>query len=697
MIEIESPFTLSSAWVIELQTDHPVAAFAATELQTMLQSLGAPLLPIVQSNAAYLTNEENRIILTCGNEGDGFRRMLHEHGIILQGEGARGLLYAVYDLLETLGCRWVSPYAQGAYIPYSNRVVLPTDEVAQQPALLGRCLVIGHDFFLQEAEQWIIWAARNRFNTIFIHTIDQHLALGACHLALWRERCTDLLPLIRERGMRLEIGGHNMSSLLPRKLFHSNPEAFRYNGKQRTPDHNFCASSFAARTHLQSNAAVFFRSFPEANVFHLWHDDLPHGGWCQCSRCSRLSPSDQALAVANELAETLESINPQARISHLCYHDTLSAPTKVTPHSLVVPIYAPRTRSYAWGIGNEMSTVNAPLKQHLADIVATFKPGLRMTSEPRVFEYYLDGILFKSAPPPLPSVIQEDMQTYQAMGVHTIQVLMTGDRPWLAAPMNAWLSARLAWNPAQDPQTLVAEYTRVHRQEAPNTITASAQVTMAYQVLAEAWRPVLDMQATEYQCHTKVQPLRDMVAYPPADVLDYMTVSLDVREKHLARLLPLLSLLEQGKALWDDVAHMERTPEGERVEWEIARLFLQFVVARQQVYVLAGRGAPKAELVSALDQAQAVVDELMQWGTTHLHSGRARANYHLLRMGFQLHLDAIRDRYLASLWQRLWLRLRTYARLAWLTMQVATSKAKPIDRSGAQKKGRRIVSAKRMG
>lgn len=653
---------LTATWVIELSSTDPVAQFAAQELRRTLQRCGAPPLPIVKQA------QGQRISLDCGADGDGFVRAPDLAGLMLRGDGPRGLLYAVYDLLEELGCRWVAPGPTGEWLPRHERIVLSPVAVASRPALPGRCLIIGHDFFLDQAEEWIIWAARNRINTIFIHTIDHGLALGACHLWRWRVRRAKLLPLLRERGMQLELGGHGMANLVPRALFRSIPTAFRFNGQNHSPDHNFCPSSAEAQALLRRNGAAFFQNYPEATVFHLWPDDILGGGWCACPNCCDLSPSDQALMATNELAAVLEQINPQARLAFLAYHDTTTPPRQVQPRPNVVLTYAPRSRSYAHGIGAAHSPVNRPFHQHLCAYLSCF--GAKHTPQPnsahRVFEYYLDGILFKSALPPLPQVLCADLRAYRDMGVHSVQALMTGDRPWLAAPLNAYLFARLAWEPEQDPATLLAEYAAVR---APR---GAAALVQAYNALASAWQPVLEITPAEQMFSRGQRQRRDWLNDPPCDVLDYMAAPRPLREHRLELLEATDPLLAQGRRAWEEVlAHAHAaTPHlnAERAEWELGALLIRFVTLRQRLYVLEGRAAPQRALRAAFQAAQAALNALCDWGTAHLNRGRPRSNYHLLRMLAQFHLYALANRRLAWPWERLWLRLHGYARLAWLLL-----------------------------
>lgn len=65
----------------------------------------------------------------------------------------------------------------------------------------------------------------------------------------------------------------------------------------------------------------------------------------------------------------------------------------------------------------------------------------------RVFEYWLDAILFKILAPPMVETIRRDLAFYAANGAHTVGALATGSMPFAAPNLNAYAFARLAWNP----------------------------------------------------------------------------------------------------------------------------------------------------------------------------------------------------------------------------------------------------------
>src|SRR2546427_720965 len=94
----------------------------------------------------------------------------------------------------------------------------------------------------------------------------------------------------------------------------------------------------------------------------LWGLDLFGGGWCACSGCATLTPSDQALRVAQAVADRRGAAG---RIFHLAYHDTLTPP-RGRPGPQVWAEFAPRERCYAHALHDAACATNAPYSDALA-------------------------------------------------------------------------------------------------------------------------------------------------------------------------------------------------------------------------------------------------------------------------------------------------------------------------------------------
>jgi hypothetical protein len=642
-------------WLIVVPADADATTLlAARELQQVLLRVTGRLFPI-----GHETREDRPQLLLGHSLGqqEGFTWRATAAAVRLEGESGRGLLYAVYSFLESLGCRWVGPGPDGERLPSSTLFSVPDEAVHDAPRLPGRCLILGHHAFLKDFEAWISWAARNRMNTVFVHVTDEPWALGSAPERQWQRVKQKALALLRERGMTLEHGGHGLTAMVPRPLFRESPEAFRQHDGQRKPDHNFCPSSAVALRVLRQNAEAYFRARPEVDVFHLWPDDIPGGGWCGCPECQGLSPSEQALLAVNAAAEALENVNPDASLSFLAYHDTEAVPAAVRPRRNVALLWAPRMRCYAHATDDPACPVNA--RAYAAGLVSQVAHFLEAEARPtRVFEYYLDAILFKSVLPPLPTVMQADLRFYARAGVHTVQALMTGDRPWLGPELNPWLFARLAWNPERDGSELLADYCQAVFGD------GGPELVGFFRALEAAYALALDLGPQERQ--VVFDGLGSVVRQPPVDMGDPVFAPTDV----------LLSKAQSNARIEDWIHRAERHLEAARETcdpevWgraqqnlELHRAWLLFDLSRVQLYAAttAAVGAEASRVL--LEQAEQHYRQVQAWGRRSLQDGRYRRNFRLQHFVFWgLRLLSIRRDHFAHRWTRSWLAARARLQL----------------------------------
>ena len=145
--------------------------------------------------------------------GEGFRWEARPEAVRLEGAGPRGLLNAVFGLLAALGLSW--PWPGHRELRAEGPVGALPDTFTDEPALRGRCLVLGEAALVDAADEWFAWAARNRFNTVFMHVSTARAPVGSAPEALWLERRASAVPLARERGIALEHGGHLLPELVP--------------------------------------------------------------------------------------------------------------------------------------------------------------------------------------------------------------------------------------------------------------------------------------------------------------------------------------------------------------------------------------------------------------------------------------------------------------------------------------------------
>ena len=620
----------SDGWYLDLPRDMSGPAAAAAEELTHHLAMVAP-----ESQSGIKLSLSHR-----DNGGDGFVWSASDRHMQINGSSGRGLLCGAYSFLTALGFCWPGHRPEDMRSPQGQHFTV-RQACAETPDFEGRCLILGHHAFLSEHSAWITWAARNRLNTIFVHTAEEGLALGAAPVQQWQEVSGDVRRACAHFGMTLELGGHGLSRLLPRSLFKDMPDAFRMKDGARTPDHNLDPLNADGMAIVRKNAQAWFQANAGADVYHLWPDDIPGGGWSHSPQCEGLSASDQALIATNALAEELERISPDAGIAHIAYHDTEPAPGTVRPRRNVSLLWAPRMRSYAEGAFETSSSVNQHYPEELAANIRLFEDtGARPL---RVFEYYLDAILFKSTLPPLVTQMAIDTAGYKEAGAHTMQALMVGGRPWNAPQLNAYAFARLAWDTTLDPKQLVHEFAQMVVGDA-----AADHLADHYRALGNAFSLALTFSPPEAK-PAAAAGSADFLDTPPSDMGDpWHATPQDIALRlswepditaHLNK--AALALAAAGQSA-SPLTHVK----GLREEFALTRLWFDFHFARLNLYdAWHKRHATGPDNVTAaLARAYAICDAVDDWAGNHIDDVRYQLNTKLLHWLFwRLRLDWIRE------------------------------------------------------
>ena len=496
---------LASARIVFDATD-PVLEFAAQELRSHATA-GALQWNRDREGADRAPREtagrSHEITLTTNTSPtDGFHitSASASASITIAGESPRGALNGVYWLLEQLGYAWVRPGADGKrFTPGKG---LQPGEYLETPRFPRRTLILGSDALHDEWPDWLEFASRNRYNSVFLHDTPPSVwdrvgaarPLGAEDIAAdgkgwlferWDADGAAIREAAARRGVTLQFGGHHLPALLPRELFAEHPDWFPMRGGERDSRYNLCTSSPGALAEVRTRAKLFFERFGGAQVYHLWADDITGGGWCECPDCDALSPSDQALKATNLLAEVLGEISPGATIAHLAYHDTIAPPVAFEPAPNVTALYAPRNRNYAFAIDDPSCPKNSA--EHFAELrglATTFagRPGALAA-----FEYYSDAILYKWLDPPNLALLPLDAEAYAAADVSDFGNLAVTPRPWVGPTWHAWWFARCGWSKELDAEAELARFCEA-------AFGADGPVfSELYRQLDEAYRLLLDL------------------------------------------------------------------------------------------------------------------------------------------------------------------------------------------------------------
>ncbi len=358
---------------------------------------------------------------------DGFRLSVSESGVELSSVSAKGVLNGVYFLAEQLGFLFLLPGESGEWAP-EKVADLPFGEKIMQPRFPFRG-VFWESLSIKDytEEEWLRFYAKLKFNALTHDNIGN-------------------LPLAEELGLRLEVGGHGLSKMLPRELFADKPEIFRmfqpedFNGR-RLNDSNFCVTNHEAREIIKENFREKLKSADGAYGIHAWADDLPAGGWCLCPCCRSFSPEDQSMLAMNLLAETARESKSDLRIANIAYHDTMNPGINISPAPECFLLFAPRERCY----GHAIDDPDCKRNRFYLDALKAWREKCKDNPDSHTFEYYFDQILFRGMYPFLPDVILDDMEAYLENGIETHMSLQVAG-PELVPEFNMLLFAEAHWD-----------------------------------------------------------------------------------------------------------------------------------------------------------------------------------------------------------------------------------------------------------
>lgn len=420
-----------SSYVIALAADAiPAEQTAARELQEHLKQISGVTLPIKSETevpekaaqilvgggprASWLVEQPN--IKSLG--ADGFFITASGKRIILAGGRPRGTLYAVYEFLEKLGCRFWAPGE--STIPKQTTLKVPdssatyitpfpyreqfTTSVQRDPVFATKMRENGN--FQTQKEDW-----GGHYTIIgFVHTFDS------------------LLP--------------------PSKFFKEHPDWYGPGAQQP------CLTNLAARQEIIKSVLEKVRANPGAGIISVSQND--NMTRCQCANCKAVeavegSPSGPLLQTVNAVAEAVQKEFPNFLVETLAYQHTRKPPKNLRPADNVVI---------------RLCSIEADFSKPLnSDSNASFRADITgwKAIAPRLYIWdYITNFTNSVWPHPNLRVLGPNLRFFAQNNV--IGVFEqgdaysngTGDFP----QVRAWVVGKLLWNPQQDENKLIDEFLR---------------------------------------------------------------------------------------------------------------------------------------------------------------------------------------------------------------------------------------------
>lgn len=336
-------FDISKEWIICIPPDIPAAKKAAEDLSHYIDLLrrqsGLPQKPLPIK--AISENASDRGMFTIflqvqrdGREKNGFSWRVGKERAEINGESDRGICNGVFDFLAALGFNWPEPDQET--LPPLNKIK-PQEYILKESYAyhhsgddtIRRRLLFSRKTTSKKWKSLIVWAVRNQIDTLvfslqnpilenkddskrrkFFIKPFQKIFKNSHHSP------QELLDLAESYAMTIELGGWDISLLVPRRYFLFNRDIFRMDAGKRDKEHNFCPTAPDTIKLLKNEAAKVFRSHPEITVYHLWPDMGYEKTWCSCPACRAFTLEEQNRMAVTAAADTLAEINPHGRISY---------------------------------------------------------------------------------------------------------------------------------------------------------------------------------------------------------------------------------------------------------------------------------------------------------------------------------------------------------------------------------------------
>jgi len=395
---------------------------AGQELQDHLEKMSGARLAVVRRTApgnalpvvvgASLSPDLGAGLASRSRDPGAFLLAVTPEGVSLVGNSPEGTLFAAYELLEQLGCRWYLPGDLGAVIPKTLTVSLGLGETFQEPSFPNR--------HLQNVDDDLPWARRARFGGAYFPS------------------------------------SHGIG-LLPPPGLDTEPELFALvDGKRQ--DSQLCLSNPEVLRRAIAAAMARFDEDPDRPWIGMGPRDT--GGYCECEGCraldsgeidpitNRVIRTDRYVWFFNQVIEAVHGRHAGKRICFYAYDALKFPPRKFQPSPYLVPAFAPITQCRIHGIGNAICPDRAMYEKTMREWCAA------------VPETYERGYYFNLACPGLPyskihAIRQETPLAYEC-GVKGWRVETKAS--WASNGPSLYVAARLMWDAATDVDALLAEF-----------------------------------------------------------------------------------------------------------------------------------------------------------------------------------------------------------------------------------------------
>lgn len=439
---------------------------AANELQSILARISGATLEIkraaggaVPAGPAIVIGAELARAAGLGNsldglQKDGFVCVTKGDALFLAGRRARGSLYAAYDFLESLGCRWVMPGPFGELYPELKTIATGPDRTAN-PGHAERYwwCTYGHG---QAFERWTL---RNKGNLLRTpddpmvrqgHALSRPLHQGDARKQWLADHQTNALPdtFYAMSDGKLNKGVPNMS----------NPAVW-----------DLYAASYV--DYFQKNANELYVSMSAEDG--LVDDERPGSRALSSLEFDHFigapSATDRMWFFFNRVIEKAAPKCPGKKFGVLVYSNNMMPPRVERVRPEMALVFAPLTICPLHHVRDPKCKTNRSYATWLKDWMGQ---ATGAGAETYYYDYEPLGYSWNMAMIcPRWAIIGKNYPWFKEMGLtgHTTQ----GYDDWAACGLNNYLMMRLYWDPTLDYHAVIRDYCQAR-------FGAAAEAMVAY-------------------------------------------------------------------------------------------------------------------------------------------------------------------------------------------------------------------------
>jgi len=365
-------------------------------------------------------NEERFVLKTVGND------------MVLAGNEHpfyRGVVYAAYELLERLGCRWYFPGAYGEVVPKRSTVVVEDMDVDQRP-----------DF---------------RFRNVWYSGWMPVDGTDGADLAAWldRNKMTSL--------KRVSLPGDGTVTRLtpPEKYFESHPNIYAIGKNGERDKEMLCLTEPEAVKISAQTICETFRANPEQFTFGFGPPD--GSPMCYCARCQKSNPefrgkgygepslSDVWFRFANAVAAEVYKEFSDRWVFTNGYANRVRPPEGVGPLSPNLGIQFAMLDTCTF---HPIGDPKCWQRQAYKTVLDRWTRDLRC-----VFIYDYDpGKALDGLPFPMLHNLERDIPYFRDRGAWGFWT--EGQNCWMVTHLNYYVRGRLMWDADADVRAIVRDY-----------------------------------------------------------------------------------------------------------------------------------------------------------------------------------------------------------------------------------------------